>query len=105
VTTSELMVNSPNANYSVLEDSQRERHSLSMLTISLLEKHRELQINKTSMEEPSGLNSLAKLLVDTSHKVELNPVKSTLFSLVTSVSVLNNGPSKSSSRAAVQSQV
>jgi hypothetical protein len=52
------------------------------------------------MEEPSGLNSQAKLLEDTNHKL-LEVVlleKSTLFSLEISVGTPNNGPLKNSSR-------
>ena len=53
------------------------------------------------MEEPSGLSSVDKLLEDTNHKLE--PMDNQLerptpFSLETSVSELNNGPLKNSSR-------
>jgi hypothetical protein len=62
------------------------------------------------MEELSGLNSVDKLLVDTNHKLELvvllvEMVRQTPFSLETSVSELNNGPLKSSSRAVELSTV
>ena len=53
------------------------------------------------MEEPSGLSSVDKLLEDTNHKLE--PMDNQLerptpFLLETSVSELNNGPLKNSSR-------
>jgi len=57
------------------------------------------------MEEPSGLSSPDKLLVDTNHKVPvvLMLVNPTLFSLETSDSELNNGPLRNTSRDVEQS--
>ena len=57
------------------------------------------------MEEPSGLSSPDKLLVDINHKVPvvLMLVNPTLFSLVTSDSELNNGPLRNTSRDVEQS--
>jgi hypothetical protein len=57
------------------------------------------------MEEPSGLNSLVKLPVDTSHKVKVVMKPLPLFSLETSDSELNNGLLKNSSNHADKSKL
>ena len=102
--------NFPSANSSVQWEDQRERLSSSLQITNMPEPLLKVQTKKTLMEEPSGLNSVDKLLVDTNHKLELvesleEMVRQTPFSSVTSDSELNNGPLKSSSRSAEPSTV
>ena len=102
--------NFPNANFSVPWEDQREKLSLSSPNTNMLEKLLLVLTKKTLMEEPSGLNSVDKLLVDTNHKLEPavsleEMVRQTPFSLVTSDSEPSNGPSRSSSRSAEPSTV
>ena len=84
------------------EDPRVKLSSSTEITL-LLEKHLTALTKKTSMVELSGLNSVDKLLEDTNLKlvpVEKLVVRPTPFSLETSVSELNNGPLKNSSRDA-----
>ena len=78
----------------------REKLSSSIPITLTLEPHSTVLTKKTSMVEPSGLNSADKLLEDINHKVAPmvhHQVKQTPFSLETLDSELNNGPLKNSS--------
>jgi hypothetical protein len=96
-------VNLLNANSLWVWDNPREKLSSSIPITLTLEPHSTVLTKKTSMVEPSGLNSVDKLLEDTNHKVAPmvhQLVRPTPFSLETLDSELNNGPLKNSSRVA-----
>lgn len=72
-----------------------------MLITPLLERPNKRPTKKNLMVEASGLNSPVKLL-EVTKLVPQEVVKPLLFSLETLVSEPSNGPSRSSSRAAVK---